>query len=95
MNDREIELLQKQLEALKELTGAIGLQAEVWPRAGLPALQDFAVALSLEDVRKWSLAEKQALVKVIRAKSGLDESNYLKLMQKHHRLRKEVIRLGS
>jgi len=81
--------------AVKELTGAIGVEAEVWPRVGLRALQDFAVALSLGDVRKWSPAEKQALVKVIRAKSGLDESNYLKLMQRHHRLRKEIIRLGS
>ena len=82
--------------AVKELARAIGVSADLWPRAGLSALQDFAVTLSLvEDLREWSAAEKRALVKVIRAKAGLDESSYLKLMQKHARLRKAIIKLGS
>jgi len=51
--------------------------------------------LSLVDLNKWSNIEKTALAKVIRAKSGSDESNYLKSMQKHRLLRKEMIRLGS
>ena len=83
-------------EAVKELTRALGARADAWPRAGLSALNDFAVALSLlEDLREWSAGEKLALARVIRAKAGLDESSYLKLMQKHPRLREAVIRLGS
>lgn len=82
--------------AVKELARAIGIQADDWPRAGRSALNDFAVALSLvTDLRKWSDAEKQALVKVIRAKTAPDESSYLRLMQQHARLRQAIIKLGS
>ena len=83
-------------EAVKELTRALGARADAWPKAGLSTLNDFAVALSLlEDLREWSAGEKLALARVIRAKAGLDESGYLKLMQKHARLRNEIIELGS
>ena len=81
--------------AVSELAREIGIRASAWPRAGLSAYYDFAVALSLVDVRGWSLAEKRDLANVIRAKAGLDESRYLKLMQKHARLRNEIIKLGS
>ena len=82
-------------QAVKELLRVIGMEGAAWPKAGRSALNDFAVVLSLVDVRHWSDAEKRALVKVIRAKAGPDESTYLKLMQEHTRLRKEIIRLGS
>ncbi|MGH9931508.1 MAG: hypothetical protein ACREA9_20055 [Pyrinomonadaceae bacterium] len=82
--------------AVKNLARSIGMRADEWPRPGLPALHDFAVVLSLvEDLHKWTAAEKRALVKVIRAKAGLDESGYLKSMQKHARLRRAIIKLGS
>ena len=82
--------------AVKELTRAIGMQADEWPRAGLAALQNFAVALSLvQDLHEWSADDKRALAKVIRAKAAPDESSYLKLMQKHTRLRSAIINLGS
>jgi hypothetical protein len=62
----------------------------------LPALSDFAVALSLiEDLGQWSENEKQALVRIIRARASADESSYLKLMQKHARLRAALIQIGS
>jgi hypothetical protein len=44
---------------------------------------------------RWSNSEREALVGIIRAKAGADESRYLKLMQKHMRLRREMIKLGS
>jgi hypothetical protein len=82
--------------AVKELARAIGIRAEAWPNTGLSALQDFAVALSLvKDIHRWSGEEKRALVKIIRAKAASDESSYLKLMQKHVRLRQTIIKLGS
>jgi hypothetical protein len=84
------------LAAVTRLTRTTGVRTDSWPRAGLAALQDFAVALFLvEDLREWSAAEKRALVKVIRAKAGSRESSYLKLMQKHPRLRNEIIKIGS
>jgi hypothetical protein len=81
--------------AVERLARAIGIRADAWPKAGLSALSDYAVALSLVDLRQWSDADKRALVKIIRAKAGSLESNYLKLMQRHRRLRMELIRLGS
>jgi hypothetical protein len=83
-------------EAIKALNTALGLRLKDWRAVELPALSDFAVTLSLvDDLHRWSDNEKQALVRVVRAKAGLDESGYLKLMQKHKRLRKAMIRLGS
>jgi len=84
-----------QSAAFKELMDVIGTR-EVWRYAELSTVPAFAAALSLVlDLSKWSDAEKRALAKVIHAKAGLDESNYLKLMQKHTRLRKTIINLGS
>jgi hypothetical protein len=83
-------------EAIKALNTVLGLSLQDWREGELSALSDFAVTLSLvENLHRWSDSEKQALVRVVRAKAGLDESSYLKLMQKHERLRDALIRLGS
>jgi hypothetical protein len=83
-------------EAVKKLTRVLETRTENWRNAELPALSDFAVALSLiEDVGQWSENEKQALVRIIRTKARADESSYLKLMQKHARLRAALIQIGS
>lgn len=59
-------------------------------------LEDFAVALRLiPDLGDWTRDEKAALLKVIQAKTSPDEGLYLKRMQKHARLRRELIKLGS
>jgi hypothetical protein len=83
-------------EAFKNLNGVLGLSLRDWQEAELSALSDFAVTLYLvEDLHRWRDKEKQRLVQVVRAKAGPDESSYLQLMQKHARLRKAMIRLGS
>ena len=57
---------------------------------------DFAVVLHLiPDLERWTLSEKDALAQIIQAKTGASETLYLKLMQKHKRLRSELIKLGS
>jgi hypothetical protein len=81
--------------AFKELMDLIG-RREVWRYAELSTVPAFAATLSLvSDLGEWNDAEKQALAKVIHAKAGLDESNYVKLMQKHARLRQTIIDMGS
>lgn len=83
-------------QATKELARVLGLRTNDWREAELPALSDFAVTLSLsEDLGEWSNAAKRALVGVVRAKAGPNESSYLKLMQQHARLRSAMIKLGS
>jgi hypothetical protein len=82
--------------AAKELMDAIETLSDPWRYGEISTFRDLAAALLLvSDLREWSAAEKQALAKVIHAKTALDESNYLKLMQKHARLRQTIIDLGS
>jgi hypothetical protein len=83
------------LDAVEKLTRALGLLPEAFAPAGSPALNDFAAALSLVDLSGWNAGEKHALTQVVRAKATSDESRYLKLMQRHARLRRAMINLGS
>jgi hypothetical protein len=83
-------------ESVKKLNAVLGLSPGNWQEEELSALSDFAVTLSLvDDLHRWSDKEKQALVQVVRAKAGTDENVYLRLMQKHARLRAAMIKLGS
>jgi len=45
--------------------------------------------------RGWGSGEKKLLSRIVRAKTGAEETTYLRLMQRHERLRREVIKLGS
>jgi len=82
--------------AVKELARVLGLSTSDCQEELMTVLSDFAVTLSLvEDLTQWNEVEKKALGKIIRAKAAADESSYLKLMQKHARLRRALIRLGS
>jgi hypothetical protein len=49
----------------------------------------------LLDVNSWTFAETELLSRIVRAKASVEETTYLKLMRRHQRLRREVIKLGS
>jgi len=49
----------------------------------------------LLDVNSWTFAERELLSRIVRAKASAEETTYLKLMRRHQRLRREVIKLGS
>jgi hypothetical protein len=60
------------------------------------ALGDLSLVFALiPNLNRWSADERQDVARVISAKAGSDESQYLRLMQRHARLRYEIIRLGS
>jgi len=83
-------------DAVKKLTRALGVHTNDWRPAEREAFSNFAMTLSLvDDLDDWTRTEKQALLKIIRAKAGADESKYLKQMQQHSRLRAAIIKLGS
>ena len=83
-------------ESVKAVARVLKTDTTRWDGDELTALPDFAVVLGLvPDLGRWSIVEKQRLVQIIQAKAGKDEAKYLKLMQTHVRLRKEMIRLGS
>lgn len=47
------------------------------------------------DLARWTRDEKEGIVAIIRAKIGGDEGRYLRLMQKHDRLRRAFLKIGS
>jgi hypothetical protein len=62
----------------------------------MQSLENWSLILAqIPDLSNWTPAEKHQLVKIIRAKSALNEMPYLRRTQHHPRLRAELLRLGS
>jgi hypothetical protein len=60
------------------------------------SLEDFAPVLSLiSDLSRWTGDEKRLTARVILGKKAVDERDYVKLLQKHARLREAIRGLGS
>ncbi len=78
-----------------------GAEVGAWDRfamrnIGLNAFADFAMVLSLvPNLPRWTPAEKAGIRDIIAAKAGRTEQRYMHLLQKHQRLRKAILRLGS
>jgi len=71
-------------------------EARVNRALGVPAAGPLAAVLSLiADLQRWPPAQKSALVAILQAKHGPDESRYLRLMQNHPRLREAFLELGA
>ncbi len=60
------------------------------------SFHDFAmIGALIPELPSWSAAEKKGLREIIRAKSSAGEMLYLHLLQRHQRLRGELLKLGS
>jgi hypothetical protein len=60
------------------------------------AFEDLALVLDLiPSLDRWPAQEKTALEALVLAKPARDETPYLRRMQRHARLRRELVRLGS
>lgn len=82
--------------ALETLRRQLSLDVSSFSLDEQDILSDFGTLLSLiPNLNRWSEEEKQKTAEIIKAKLSKDEVRYLRLMQKHKRLRAEVIRLGS
>ncbi len=67
-----------------------------WSSLEQSAFADFAEVLALvPDLARWTNAEKRAVARIIRAKVSPDETDYLRLLQRHRRLREAILSLGS
>jgi hypothetical protein len=62
-------------------------------RAAFEALA--AVLDLIPSIAGWRPAERRAVADILAAKSGTSEGPYIRLLQRHERLRKELLRLGS
>jgi hypothetical protein len=79
-----------------KVSRALGIQASRWTPAERQALEDWSPVLAfIPDLPRWKPQEKKDVVGIIRARAGRSEMRYLRLTQKHPRLREELLRLGS
>lgn len=53
------------------------------------------LVMALPGVDRWSKAERRALLRVVRAKGGRRESDFVALFDRHRRLRQAVLRLAE
>ncbi len=74
----------------------MGKTPETWKAHAKQTFKDLAMVLALvPDLASWTTEEKRALLQIIRAKAGPEESRFLRLLQRHPRLRGAFLRLGS
>ena len=60
------------------------------------AFEDLALVLALvPDLNKWTGAEKTQAGRIVRAKTGADESRFARLLRSQEKLRKAIITLGE
>jgi hypothetical protein len=73
-----------------------GVSTSSWTPLEKAAFENFALVLAdMRRWREWTREEKEDLVRVIRAKAKRDEMLYLHLTQRHERLRKALLGIGS
>ena len=78
------------------LSNVLGVNLRTWSAGECWAFENFALALALlPGVARWTRDEKRSLVALIRAKAGPSETQYLRLLQKHHALRDAFLAAGS
>jgi hypothetical protein len=82
--------------AVESVARALGVRVDGWREAERSAFDELALVLALiPDLSRWTTDEKRAVAGIIRAKAGADESRYVRLLQRHTRLRDEIIKIGS
>ena len=84
------------LASRQKVARALNIRIEDWKDAEQRAFDDLALVLALiPDLARWTEDEKRAAARIIRARAGADETRYVRLLQRHSRLRDEVIKIGS
>lgn len=78
------------------VTRALDLNTESWNEDQKLTLENLSLVLAMiPNIAKWSSAEKALAARIIRAKAGVDEALYLRLMQRHAPIREALVRFGS
>jgi hypothetical protein len=80
----------------QKLARLVDVDPRRWSPLEQKALRNFALVLDLvPGVARWTKAERDLLVAIIRAKAGATEPEYSRLLQAHSRLRAAILKLGS
>ncbi len=82
--------------SVRQISKALRINPARWTVAQRRVLENWSLVLALiPDLGSWSAEEKRALARIIQSQSGANEMHYLRLTQRHPRLRRELLRLGS
>ena len=71
----------------------IGFKLQRVKSAGKSELEQ--VLSLIPNVNRWTTEEKRDVARIVRAKFAREEVTYLKLMQKHEKLRQALLKLGT
>jgi len=83
-------------ESARSMARILNVNTSPWSALEKASFENFAVALApVHDLSSWTREEKDALVKIIRAKAARNEMKFLRLTQKHERLRDALLKMGS
>jgi len=83
-------------QCMARVKAALGLKSGSLNERELVAFGNLSLVLALiPSLATWDDEDKRSLLRIIRAKAGADEAAYLRLQQRHLRLRSELISLGS
>jgi hypothetical protein len=78
------------------ITRVLKIKTTNWTQPQIGSLSNWSLILSqIPNLARWTPEEKLQLIKIIRAKSALNELTYLHQTQRHPRLRAQLLRLGS
>ena len=83
-------------ESAWSMARILNVNTSPWPALEKASFENFAVALAeVHNLSSWRRKEKDALIQVIRAKVARNEMKFLRLTQKHERLRDALLKVGS
>ncbi len=80
----------------EKVARALEADPSKWKESERYAFDNLALVLALiPDLAEWTDTEKRDVVQIIRAKMSADESRYLRLLQRHAKLRDAIRKIGS
>ncbi len=73
----------------------LDLDTSRWNEPARHLFEGLAMVLAMiPDIGRWSAGEKELAVRIVRAKARGEEAGYLRLMQRHARIRAALVKLG-
>ena len=82
-------------EMTREATRLLDARPATWRPAERRALARWSPLVLCLGVDRWPTADRRALARIVRAKGGRRESDYVALFDRHRRLRRALVRLSG
>ena len=78
------------------VAASLGIKPPIRDQTSQRIFDDFAVVLALiPGLAKWTRRSKKQVIAIIRARTAVNEINYVRLLQQHAQLREALLKLGS